>query len=227
MSTKWEQFAKENAEFYVYSVDVDFSTAEGQVFFFQSGKEDTNRIMAEASNHMSQGMNVAVAFGCGIGRPAIPMAQRFKRVIGVDVSPTMLAKLDENCRRFRVTNVDSILSDGEWDNVDADFVYSWLVFQHIEDWSVIDSTFKRIAGALSDDGVCYAQFDTRPRTLSTRLKEMLPDAVLPRTMRRGIRRIRRPRSQLVEMLSRHRLAIAAEYRPGTSEHSFVLIRSKN
>ena len=54
---------------------------------------------------------------------------------------------------------------------------------------------------LSDRGIGYLQFDTRPPGWLYEVKTALPDFLLPRFWRRGIRRIRRDPSELEQAMN--------------------------
>jgi cyclopropane fatty-acyl-phospholipid synthase-like methyltransferase len=225
MDNRWEAFAKQNAEFYIKTAsDVDFATPRGQELFRQWGRDDVARILREAAPHLN-GRNRAIEIGCGIGRLAIPTAEQFTEVIGVDIAPTMVDKLRDHCRAAGVTNVRGFLSAQPWDEQGpADLVYSLIVFQHIASAAVIADYFARIARCLAGDGVCYAHFDTRPRTMAYRARQLMPDLLLPKTYRKGIRRVRRGPADLRAMFLSCGLTVADELRPGTDDHVFLLRR---
>jgi SAM-dependent methyltransferase len=189
LPNRWEAFAKENAEFYIYTVPgVDFATPLGQALFRQSGWDDVERILRECKPYLSR-FDRAIEIGCGVGRLALPMAERFAEVIGVDIAPTMISKLGDFSRAAGASNVRGFLAHEAWfDQGPAELVYSLMVFQHIESWEVIADYFARIARCLAEDGICYAQFDTRRRTLPYLGIRVLPDAVLPTPARKSIRR---------------------------------------
>ena len=75
----------------------------------------------------------ALGFGCGVGRLLIPLARRFARVTGVDVSQSMLAEAAKNLDRAGAENAELLLSDDELSRVQGhfDFVLSYLVLQHV------------------------------------------------------------------------------------------------
>jgi SAM-dependent methyltransferase len=221
----WERFARTDAEYYILAMPAWTSrTPKGLEHFFASGRRDAKALLAETSPWITQ-WNVAVEIGCGVGRLAIPMAPSFAQVRAVDVAPTMLAKLRDNCVREGVTNVRPYLADEAWDSPGTvDFVYSWLVFQHIEDAGEIQRYIDRIGACLRAGGVALLQFDTRRRGLAYAIKTALPDVLLPRPWKRGIRRIRRTPAAIVRMVARARLTIVAELRHRTKRHTFVLRR---
>jgi len=76
--------------------------------------------------------DVALDYGCGVGRLSRALADRFTRVIGVDISETMLAEA-RAANRDR-TNLDFIRGSGHdlagIAAASVDFVYSNIALQH-------------------------------------------------------------------------------------------------
>ena len=74
--------------------------------------------------------DLAVDFGCGIGRMTRAWASRYDRVVGLDVSVEMIERaieLNNNNRiEFRISDFPLKISDKS-----ADLVYSTIVVQHI------------------------------------------------------------------------------------------------
>lgn len=220
----WESFAKEAAEYYILTVDdsIDYSTKEGQEYFFSSGRDDCADLLEHVRPHLP-GTGKALEIGCGIGRLALAHAELFDEVVGVDISETMLKKLNLAAAKRGTTNVTTYLSHEPWDQPDScDYVYSYIVFQHIEHFGLIVDYVRRIAQSLKAQGIAQLQFDTRRATFSYRLRNMIPDFVLPRPQRRGIRRIRRRASQLRKLFQNCGLQIVSEHGPDSELHHFVL-----
>ena len=76
---------------------------------------------------------------CGIGRLMRPFAKLFKKVYGCDISPEMIERSKPYLEDLN--NVETWVNDGRTlqpltDNI-ADFVFSYIVFQHIPDRAVI------------------------------------------------------------------------------------------
>ncbi len=80
----------------------------------------------------------------------------------------------------------------------------------------------RLTAALKPGGVALLQFDTRPQTQAYRLRNTLPDVLLPRPWRRGIRRIRRSPDDLAKILTDAGFERVRDEGKGTEEHVFVL-----
>jgi len=75
---------------------------------------------------------VAVDFGCGAGRVAIPLAKLAGAVVGVDVSPSMLREAETNSRSRSATNIEwSPLEPFLASNRTFDFIHSYIVFRHV------------------------------------------------------------------------------------------------
>jgi SAM-dependent methyltransferase len=220
---RWETFARQNAEFYIYTAtDVDFTTPAGRGLFWRSGRDDAGQILRESAPYRT-GSARAVEVGCGVGRLALPMADQFGEVIAVDIAPSMIRRLAEHAERAGVDNVRGFLPGEPWDEQGVtDFVYSLIVFQHIESEAVIADYLRRAAACLSRCGVCYAQFDTRRRSLPYVLLRGLPDGVLPRSWRRGVRRVRRRRADLLDLFGACGLTVLRELRPDSERHVFLL-----
>jgi ubiquinone/menaquinone biosynthesis C-methylase UbiE len=103
--------------------------------FLQTGRDEVNRVLAGLPRPPA-GHQVALDFGCGVGRLSQALAEHFDRVIGVDVSAPMLrraAELAADCPvrdrlDFRLNERADLamLADAS-----VDLVYSSLVLQHL------------------------------------------------------------------------------------------------
>lgn len=212
----WDQFAKDDPTFYISTK----SRWREEDHFWRSGERTVAYIWERVYPRLPR-YHLAVEIGVGIGRLAVPMAKKFRRLKVVDTSEVMLRKFKDVCAQFGVSNIESFWSTGPWDAEPADFIYSALTFQHIEDIAAVEEYILRIAGCLN--GIAFLQFDTRPRTLAVRIRDRLPDWMMPKkTWRRGIRRIRRRSVDLRAMFARHHLRIIQELDPDSILHAFVV-----
>ncbi len=219
---RWEAFARKDAEFYILGRSVPEGDAQALHEFFESGRGTVSWMLDEVAGDLP-GRDLAIEIGCGVGRLLIPMAERFSQVVGVDVAPTMLRKLSANCDRIGIDNAEPMLADEPWERRgEADLVYSWLVFQHVGGFGLIESTVRRLTRTLKPGGVALLQFDTRRVSAAYRLRNVLPDALLPRPWRRGIRRIRRSPARLAALFDAAGLQVLREIGPRTEEHVFIL-----
>ena len=217
---RWERFAREDPLHYI---DPTVSRGMSIEQFVASGEP----LVASALDWAAPlpGHARALEIGCGVGRFTTALAQRFARVDGVDVSPTMLALagrlgLPANAHLHLGSGRDLAgLPDGAFD-----LAFSHLVFQHIADRSAIASYLGELARTLQPGGVAVLQFDTRPASTAATVLHALPDPLLPRLRRRGARRHRLPQALLRAWVADAGLQLTGERDPATAEHWLRLLR---
>jgi cyclopropane fatty-acyl-phospholipid synthase-like methyltransferase len=102
--------------------------------FFESGRAQVEAILATFERHFGPlARGSSLDHGCGVGRLAMPLAGKFDEVVGVDVSPAMLAEAEANCAAGGLANVHLVLADDRLSAVTRtfDFVNSAMVLQHV------------------------------------------------------------------------------------------------
>jgi ubiquinone/menaquinone biosynthesis C-methylase UbiE len=134
----WEEWSRRDPYYSVLTnpeYRLSAITTESRQLFFESGQAAVSDIMREIRRHIAPDFvpRTILDFGCGIGRLLIPFASIAERVVGVDVSSTMLMQAQKNCSEYNLTNIQFALSDDELSSVSDTFelVCSNLVFQHI------------------------------------------------------------------------------------------------
>jgi hypothetical protein len=217
--TRWDRFSSE--EFSSEHPGVAFDAAELDEIL-AAGRADADEVLAAVAPWLAV-RDTAIEIGAGKGRTTIPMASEFDAVLAVDISSVALAELAKNCEIKGVHNVRTLLAEENWDRESsADLVYSRRTFPLVETMDEIASYFSRIRTALKAEGIGYLHFDTRPRTLAYHVRERTPDPLLPRQWRRGIRRIRRSREQLLALLERRGLRLVGELGANTVWNIFLV-----
>lgn len=100
--------------------------------FFASGERYIDQIFGVISSSIDEDFSpsLGIDFGCGVGRLVIPLSRRCRRVIGVDISPSMIVEAKRNCVLFDVTNVEFV---NELVKIEqkVDFINAVLVLQHV------------------------------------------------------------------------------------------------
>src|SRR4051794_32833874 len=94
---QWERFGRVDPYYGVYSTDefrrenLDDAALDR---FFASGQEHVGRVLEAARRVAGPGFapTSILDHGCGVGRLVVPFARGADRVVGVDVSPSMLAE---------------------------------------------------------------------------------------------------------------------------------------
>lgn len=145
----WEKLAKENSRYYINS---DFGRGITEEKFRQSGEDAYQRLIA--SDGLIRSRESILDFGCGTGRLTEFMAKDFKKVIGVDISATMIAQGRSRLKKLK--NVELLEIDGQsipLPDESIDTVFSYLVFQHIKDREMVENSFREIFRILSPEGV--------------------------------------------------------------------------
>jgi len=156
------------------------------------------------------------------------MGSYFKECIGVDISKTMLELLEKSAEKKGVRNrVKCFLPTSRWYEHKANFIYSVKTFPSIEDFEIIEDYISKIYKSLFDDGLAYLQFDTRPITLMYKLRNKLPDFVLPKYWRERIRRIRRDPATLKQLFEKYGLSILVGKNKNTEFQTFLLTKLRN
>jgi SAM-dependent methyltransferase len=161
----WNQWGKQDPYFAVLSE----GKFRGKSFeanrqeFFESGVEYVSGIVANAVRCFGQLNNEsALDFGSGVGRVTIPLAQHFKKVVGVEISDAMIKEAMENCLRSAVHNVDFVKSDDQLSLIcrDFDFINSCLVLQHLSLKRGMN-IIARLLKSLNPGGVIALHFPVR------------------------------------------------------------------
>lgn len=225
-SAEWEKFAETDAFGYIMT---DLAGGEPQVFW-DSGRSTILKEVLPVITEFGVNRDTALEIGCGVGRLIFPLCEIFRNVIGADISAGMIGRARgfaeersvANAHFIQVSQASDLLAAMADVTGRATFVYSLLVFQHIEDFQTIDSYLAAIGQVLSRDGVAYLQFDTRRRTPAYGMKTALPDFALPKFWRRGVRRIRQSPDDIRRSLGKNHLRILAEKSPQSAYHRYVV-----
>lgn len=147
--------------------------------FFASGRREVcsvlDRLNVLGLLHHS---NLAMDFGCGVGRVAVALTDEFKRVVGVDCSREMVRRAEQHNRvRYMRTDTLRIFAGSVFD-----LVYSAMTLQHLptelqEDYVV---QFVRLLGPLgvavfevpegtpaNGEYSCHALYPVEPSTVES------------------------------------------------------------
>jgi SAM-dependent methyltransferase len=135
---EWERFGATDPYFGVVShakYHLANLTPEGADSFFRTGQDYIAHVVERIRKHIDPTCHFrdSLDFGCGVGRLVIPLASYSERVVGVDVSASMLKEAIRNCESRSVMNASFVRIHGDRVSIDGtfDFVHSFIVFQHI------------------------------------------------------------------------------------------------
>ena len=128
--------------------------------FFASGKASIDSLWSTAaSNGVPTNHRIGLDFGCGVGRLTRPLGEHLDRVVGLDISPTMIELANEYNRRqsnliFQVHQEDTLAAfpDGHFDAV-----CSLLVLQHLQSHEAIGNYIREFVRVLAPGGLLMMQ----------------------------------------------------------------------
>ncbi len=159
MRQDWDERARKNAFHYIASWRREWDRES----FLSSGEEDFARLVTPALSRcgLPAGGGAMLELGCGAGRMTHSFARRFERVYAFDLSKEML-------RQARVIHADHgnilwLLSNGADLSCVAsnsvDFVFSYLVLQHLPDESLTFRYVRELLRVLRPGGAFLFQFN--------------------------------------------------------------------
>ncbi|HUZ42948.1 MAG TPA: class I SAM-dependent methyltransferase [Acidimicrobiales bacterium] len=174
MKKYWEERAALNAAWYV-DTTVDWDEPDMDRFF-----ETGRRIVAEAMDEAPPtvtppaGHQLAVEIGSGLGRVCAALAERFDRVIGIDVADGMVSRARQLVDRPDVSfEVGDGMSLQPVPDASADLVLSFTVFQHVLRPSVIEGYLADAARVLRPGGLLVFQWNSTTGTTRWWLRRSL------------------------------------------------------
>lgn len=152
MRSDWDRRAREDALHYVntsqtrWDEDAFFATGEANV------QDQILPEMAEICQNREPSKMRVLEIGCGVGRMTRALAAVFGEVHGVDVSPEMVRRARKYLRSTPNAHVhcNSGTDLQVLGNLEFDFAYSFIVFQHIPSRDVIDRYVGEVSRRLSD-----------------------------------------------------------------------------
>lgn len=161
MRSYWNDRAKANAAWYV-DTSLDYA-APDMDRFWETGRVIVAEALDKDPPASPGGTSLAVEIGPGLGRICVALADRFDRVVGVDISEEMVQQANELVANPKVSFV---LGDGASlsaiESGSADLVMSFTVFQHISDATVTERYLGEAGRVLRPGGLLVFQWNNEP-----------------------------------------------------------------
>jgi SAM-dependent methyltransferase len=154
-----------------------------------------------------------IEVGCGPGRMTAALAERFDRVLALDVSPAMLeqarAAVPDERVEFRAVSGERL--DGV-DDASADVLVCYLVLQHLPTRDAVLAYLSEFARVLTPDGEAFVQLPVLDNGPLPRVWRAVRSALIPVTSlgperRREFRGFRLTRDELDRGLARAGLRV--------------------
>jgi ubiquinone/menaquinone biosynthesis C-methylase UbiE len=146
----WEELARKNSRYYINS-DKGRNITEEE--FKASGKQAFIEHIFEDSLFVGGNTSI-VDLGCGTGRMTEYMSWMFETAIGVDISGEMIKQAEDRLVAYR--NVLLYETDGQTIPIpddSVDYVFSYLVFQHMKEHSMVEKNFQEAYRVLKPGGL--------------------------------------------------------------------------
>ncbi|HST01754.1 MAG TPA: class I SAM-dependent methyltransferase [Usitatibacter sp.] len=129
--------------------------------FFESGRHHAEYVMAMIHRFIDPAFapGSVLDFGCGVGRVLLAFARLSPDVVGLDVSPSMLAEARRNCDEEGLGSVRLGVTDDRLGGVEEKFelVHSYIVMQHIPP-SRVSTIFASLLERIAAGGVGAVHF---------------------------------------------------------------------
>ncbi len=156
LKNKWERLAQLDPLWAVWTDPKHKGRCWDPAAFYELGEREVARLLAELEKRRhSICFGSALDFGCGVGRLTRPLARRFGRAVGIDISPAMIEYAQSQTAE---QNVQYILNSEPCLPLDAefDFVLSRNTLQHMPP-PLIELYLTELVRVLSDKGLLVFQ----------------------------------------------------------------------
>ncbi len=143
--------------------------------FFESGDREVRFLLRDLEK-IPFDKRDALDFGCGVGRLTQALSRHFERVVGVDISRTMIELASAvNDRPDRVRFVQNARGDlSHFDSGAYDFVYTNIVLQHIPP-ELTEKYLVEFLRVLRPVGILVFQLPSHPRPDGELSVRAMPD----------------------------------------------------
>lgn len=174
----WDYNADKNAKWAISSHTEKLNEEWNTEDFYAEGEAVISQIMQKVESLTELNKELALDFGCGIGRLSKHLGPFFNEVYGIDISESMIqqAKLENHAE-----NIQFLVSEST--NLEAlgskkfDFIISLIVIQHIPPPLAIKQ-LEVLFHKLASGGICVIQIpEVRIPTVKNRIRKYIPEKV--------------------------------------------------
>lgn len=184
MKTQWDSIAKINP-FYGVDASPEFVSREiDEQVFWDKGRREAEHFLKVM--HLGDVSSLTMLeIGCGLGRMTHYFAERFACVYAIDVSAEMLRRAKDRWKDL--ANVKFILGSGSdlkpIKSHSIDFVFSYLVLQHVLDEKIVLNYIGESGRVLRPGGIAFMQFRTYTpeqaidQSVLAKIKSRIPEPI--------------------------------------------------
>jgi cyclopropane fatty-acyl-phospholipid synthase-like methyltransferase len=164
MEADWDNRARRNAAYFVATENKQWDTEA----FFDTGKKAVHdQVLGDMRNVCGDWLPAdmrVLEIGCGIGRLTRSLAEVFGEVHAVDISGEMIERAGEYLAAYR--NVQLYRNNGrdlrDLRDEEFHFTFSYLVFQHISSWALLQNYFREVRRVLKPGALFKLQVQGAP-----------------------------------------------------------------
>lgn len=179
----WNKLASINPWWTILTLDQykdnDFNKKE----FFKSGQDEIKLVMNILKElKIPFNKEMALDFGCGVGRLSQALCKYFKHCVGVDISKKMVElanKYNQNKKKCKYV-VNEKYNLKQFKSNQFSFIFSSIVLQHIPP-KVMFLYLDEFMRILKKDGLLFFQLPYKPtfkKLIKNILKKILPEFIL-------------------------------------------------
>lgn len=152
----WEELAELDPYFAIVSREGTKGGGWDLERFFATGETEIAGLMKRGGKlGLPSETGSALDFGCGVGRLTRPLATRFERAVGVDISERMIEKARE--LNADVAGCEFLVNEGDdlriFGDAEFDLVYTRAVLQHQPSREVIERYLGELVRVLKPGGL--------------------------------------------------------------------------
>jgi ubiquinone/menaquinone biosynthesis C-methylase UbiE len=163
LEKNWTDFGKHNHMWAICTENKNWGKSD----FFKTGTNEINDLFDYlSSNKIYFTKNTAVDFGCGIGRLTQALSEKFRKVIGIDISKPMIDKANQYADQQKLANCNFVLNKNNdlsiLESNSMNFIYTYNVLQHMQP-SYAKKYIEEFLRIINSDGVICFQLPSKLR----------------------------------------------------------------
>ncbi len=163
----WESIAQRDPLYAILSDATKRNKKWEEEEFFLTGEQEIAEVIAGLKKKkLLKKFGTALDFGCGVGRLTQPLAKRFEKVYGVDISSMMihLAKKENKYSKTCKYVLNQQVSLERFKDNTFDFIYSSITLQHIKP-AYAKKYVAEFIRVLKPEGILCFQLPTKRRSV--------------------------------------------------------------
>jgi ubiquinone/menaquinone biosynthesis C-methylase UbiE len=172
LQATWESWANTDPLFAILSDPEKLGRGWDVAEFMAHTPELDSALATVRRRRLGRGRSVALDFGCGVGRITQALADHFERVVGVDISDTMISQargLNQHGDRCQYFSGDL----SRFPDATFDMVFCLYVIQHIPR-SMQSDILREFVRVVKPEGLIVCQIPAPPHGIAGLRRKLVP-----------------------------------------------------